>query len=99
MRRSQRRVAFECGLDEHLFLDVDVDVNGGSTSAYGKLNGQPWWFNDIALQPNVRPNVVFGADVNYFFNTDPISIWLTNPKTLDPKLPPVIKDPKEIYRK
>jgi len=32
-----------------------------------------------------------GADVNYFFNTDPISIWLTNDKTLDPKLPPVIK--------
>ena len=32
-----------------------------------------------------------GADVNYFFNTDPISIWLTNAKTLDPKLPPVIK--------
>ena len=32
-----------------------------------------------------------GADVNYFFNTDPISIWLTNAKTLDAKLPPVIK--------
>src|SRR5438477_7035045 len=32
-----------------------------------------------------------GADANYVFNTDPISIWLTNPKTLDPKLPPVIK--------
>ncbi|CAN5911983.1 ABC transporter substrate-binding protein [soil metagenome] len=32
-----------------------------------------------------------GGDVNYFFNTDPISIWLANEKTLDPKLPPVIK--------
>ena len=32
-----------------------------------------------------------GDDVNYFFNIDPISIWLTNQKTLDPKLPPVIK--------
>src|SRR5215510_7879199 len=32
-----------------------------------------------------------GNDVNYFFNADPISIWLTNPETLDPKLPPVIK--------
>ena len=32
-----------------------------------------------------------GNDVNYFFNTDPISIWLTNAKTLDAKLPPVIK--------
>ena len=32
-----------------------------------------------------------GADVNYFFNVDPISIWLTNPKSLDPKLPPMIK--------
>jgi branched-chain amino acid transport system substrate-binding protein len=32
-----------------------------------------------------------GADVNYVFNTDPISIWLANQKTMDPKLPPVIK--------
>ncbi len=32
-----------------------------------------------------------GPDANYLFNTDPISIWLTNEKTLDPKLPPVIK--------
>ena len=32
-----------------------------------------------------------GSDVNYFFNTDPISIWLSNPKTLDPKLPSEIK--------
>ena len=32
-----------------------------------------------------------GADVNYVFNTDPISIWLANQKSMDPKLPPVIK--------
>ena len=32
-----------------------------------------------------------GADSNYIFNIDPISIWLTNPKSLDPKLPPMIK--------
>jgi ABC-type branched-subunit amino acid transport system substrate-binding protein len=32
-----------------------------------------------------------GTDVNYVFNTDPISIWLANEKTLDPKLPPIIK--------
>jgi branched-chain amino acid transport system substrate-binding protein len=32
-----------------------------------------------------------GNDANYIFDTDPISIWLTNPETLDPKLPPVIK--------
>ena len=32
-----------------------------------------------------------GSDVNYFFNTDPISIWLSNPKALDPKLPAEIK--------
>ena len=40
-----------------------------------------------------------GNDVNYFFNTDPISIWLTNPKTLDPKLPPVIKMVGEEFDK
>ena len=32
-----------------------------------------------------------GADVNYVFNTDPISIWLANQKSMDAKLPPVIK--------
>src|SRR5260370_35762194 len=31
------------------------------------------------------------ADSNYIFNIDPISIWLTNPKSLDPQLPPMIK--------
>src|SRR5688572_6523260 len=40
-----------------------------------------------------------GADVNYFFNTDPISIWLTNVKTLDAKLPPVIKQIGEEFDK
>jgi len=32
-----------------------------------------------------------GADASYIFNTDPISIWLANQKTMDPKLAPVIK--------
>ena len=40
-----------------------------------------------------------GADVNYFFNTDPISIWLANQKGLDPKLPPVIKMVGEEFDK
>src|SRR6266436_6077352 len=32
-----------------------------------------------------------GKDVNYFFNVDPISIWLTNDKALRPQLPPMTK--------
>src|SRR5438477_1265668 len=32
-----------------------------------------------------------GPDANYLFNIDPISIWLTNPKSLDPSLPPMIQ--------
>ncbi len=32
-----------------------------------------------------------GSDVNYVFNADPISIWLANQKSMDAKLPPVIK--------
>jgi ABC-type branched-subunit amino acid transport system substrate-binding protein len=40
-----------------------------------------------------------GKDVNYFFNTDPISIWRTNEKALDPKLPPVIKTVGEEFDK
>jgi ABC-type branched-subunit amino acid transport system substrate-binding protein len=31
-----------------------------------------------------------GNDSNYLFTIDPISIWLTNPKSLDAKLPPMI---------
>jgi len=41
----------------------------------------------------------FGKDVNYFFNTDPISIWLTNPKVLDPSLPPIIQMVGEEFDK
>ncbi len=40
-----------------------------------------------------------GNDVNYFFNADPISIWLTNEKTLDPKLPAQIKYVGEEFDK
>jgi branched-chain amino acid transport system substrate-binding protein len=40
-----------------------------------------------------------GTDVNFVFNTDPISIWLANEKGLDPKLPPVIKMVGEEFDK
>jgi branched-chain amino acid transport system substrate-binding protein len=40
-----------------------------------------------------------GTDVNYFFNVDPISIWLTNPKALPPELPPLIEMIGEEYVK
>src|SRR5471030_963589 len=40
-----------------------------------------------------------GKDSNYLFTIDPISIWLTNPKTLDPKLPPLIKMVGEQFDK
>ncbi|MDP2332378.1 MAG: ABC transporter substrate-binding protein [Reyranella sp.] len=40
-----------------------------------------------------------GKDVNYFFNVDPISIWDTNQKALDQKLPPLIKMVGEEYDK
>ena len=40
-----------------------------------------------------------GADVNYVFNTDPISIWLANQKSMDPKLPPLIKMVGEEFDK
>jgi len=40
-----------------------------------------------------------GTDVNYVFNTDPISIWLANQKSMDPKLPAVIKMVGEEFDK
>lgn len=40
-----------------------------------------------------------GPDANYIFNTDPISIWLANQTSMDPKLPPVIKQIGEEFDK
>ena len=40
-----------------------------------------------------------GPDANYLFDTDPISIWLANQKTMDAKLPPVIKMVGEEFDK
>ena len=40
-----------------------------------------------------------GTDVNYFFNVDPISIWLSNEKALNPELPPIIKMVGDEYLK
>jgi ABC-type branched-subunit amino acid transport system substrate-binding protein len=40
-----------------------------------------------------------GTGVNYFFNVDPISIWLTNEKALRKDLPPMIKMVGDEYEK
>jgi branched-chain amino acid transport system substrate-binding protein len=40
-----------------------------------------------------------GKDVNYFFNVDPISIWLASDKALRPELAPLIKMVGEEYDK
>ncbi|MGE4043709.1 MAG: ABC transporter substrate-binding protein [Acetobacteraceae bacterium] len=40
-----------------------------------------------------------GTDVNYFFNVDPISIWLANPAALKPDLVPVIQMVGDEYTK
>src|SRR5216110_2819969 len=40
-----------------------------------------------------------GKDVNYVFNVDPISIWLTNEKALKPELLPLIKMVGDEYEK
>jgi ABC-type branched-subunit amino acid transport system substrate-binding protein len=32
-----------------------------------------------------------GGHAQYFFNTDPVSIWLANPKAIDPSLQPIVK--------
>jgi ABC-type branched-subunit amino acid transport system substrate-binding protein len=40
-----------------------------------------------------------GTDVNYLFNVDPISIWLTNEKALKPELRAIIKMVGDEYMK
>jgi hypothetical protein len=46
-----------------------------------------------------RLKEALGKDVNYFFNVDPISIWLTNEKALRPELVPMIKMIGDEYEK
>ena len=40
-----------------------------------------------------------GRDADYLFNIDPISIWLANERTLDPRLPPLIRMVGEEFDK
>jgi len=40
-----------------------------------------------------------GSDANYFFDVDPISIWETNQKALQPALPPLIQMVGDAYMK
>ncbi|MDE2094399.1 MAG: ABC transporter substrate-binding protein [Burkholderiales bacterium] len=40
-----------------------------------------------------------GNDANYFFDVDPISIWQSNEKSLQPDLPPIIKLVGDAYMK
>jgi ABC-type branched-subunit amino acid transport system substrate-binding protein len=40
-----------------------------------------------------------GSDANYFFDVDPISIWATNQKALQPALPPMIQMVGAAYMK
>jgi ABC-type branched-subunit amino acid transport system substrate-binding protein len=40
-----------------------------------------------------------GTDANFFFDVDPISIWDTNPKSLQPELPPLIQMIGDAYMK
>jgi len=40
-----------------------------------------------------------GSDANYFFDVDPISIWETNTKSLQPVLPPIIQMVGDAYMK
>jgi len=40
-----------------------------------------------------------GVDANYIFNVDPISIWLSNPQSLRPELPPIIEMVGNEYQK
>ena len=46
-----------------------------------------------------RLKEALGSDVNYFFNVDPISIWLTNEEALKPGLAAIVKMIGEEYVK
>jgi len=84
LKRAQPDVIFHTGYNPDITLLLRQAREQGLK--FGALVGQGAGYG---VYDKLKDSL--GADSNYIFNIDPISIWLTNPKSLDPKLPPMIK--------
>src|SRR5919201_6380956 len=92
LKRARPDVVFHTGYNPHITLFMrqarEQGLKVGAIVGHGAGYG---------VYEKLKEGL--GKDVNYFFNTDPISIWLANEKTLDPKLPPEIKYVGEEFDK
>ena len=92
MKRAQPDVIFHTGYnpDITLFLRQARELGLRFSTLIGHGAG-------YGVYSKLKETI--GADANYFFNVDPISIWQTNPKSLKPELLPMIKEVGDAYLK
>lgn len=83
LRRARPDVIFHTGYNPDISLFLRQAREGGLRFKALVGHGAGYGVYDKLKE-------ALGKDVNHFFNVDPISIWLTNRKTLDAKLPPLI---------
>src|SRR3954466_4936523 len=92
LKRAQPDVIFHTGYNPDITLLLRQAREQGLK--FGALVGHGAGYGGYA-----KLKEGLGTDVNYIYNTDPISIWLANQKSMDPKLPPVIKTVGEEFDK
>jgi branched-chain amino acid transport system substrate-binding protein len=92
LKRAQPDVIFHTGYNPDITLLMRQAREQGLK--FGALVGQGAGYG---VYEKLKEGL--GPDANYLFNTDPISIWLANQKSMDAKLPPVIKMVGEEFDK
>src|SRR5271157_4851136 len=92
LKRARPDVIFHTGYnpDISLFLRQARELG----LRFSVLIGQGAGYTDYT-----RIKQAVGSDANCFFDVDPISIWETNPKALQPQLPPLIQMIGDAYMK
>jgi branched-chain amino acid transport system substrate-binding protein len=92
LKRARPDVIFHTGYNPDISLFLRQAREGGLR--FSALVGHGAGYTDYT-----RIKQAVGTDANYFFDVDPISIWDTNPKALQPELLPMIKMVGDAYMK
>ncbi len=92
LKRARPDVIFHTGYNPDISLFLRQAREGGLR--FSALVGHGAGYTDYT-----RIKQAVGTDANYFFDVDPISIWDTNAKSLQPQLPPMIQMVGDAYMK
>src|SRR5690348_6040824 len=92
LKRARPDVIFHTGYNPDISLFLRQAREGGLR--FSALVGHGAGYTDYT-----RIKQAVGTDANYFFDVDPISIWDTNAKSLQPQLPPMIQMMGDAYMK